>query len=99
MAKIDHCQITSWFIYLIRLENNALYCGITTDVNRRFEQHKLGKGSKLLRGQSNFCLVWSERAGNSRSEASKAEFVVKKLSKIKKEALVRGSLKLSDVMS
>ena len=96
MTKNDHCQV--WYIYLIRLDNNALYCGITTDVNRRFEQHKSGRGSKLLRGRNSLYLVWSELAGNSRSEASKAEFFVKKLSKPKKEELVAGSLKLSDLI-
>ena len=98
MTKVENFKATGWYIYLIRFENNALYCGITTDVNRRFEQHKSGRGSKLLRGRSNLYLVWSERVGNSRSTASKAELAVKKLPKAQKEALVNGSLKLSNII-
>lgn len=40
-----------WFVYLVRCANNALYCGITTDVSRRFAQHQKGRGAKALRGK------------------------------------------------
>lgn len=40
-----------WSIYLIRNGQNALYTGITTDIERRLQQHLLGKGAKALRGK------------------------------------------------
>jgi len=43
--------MNNWFLYLIRCRNGRLYTGITTDVERRFEEHRSGKkkGSKYLR--------------------------------------------------
>ena len=29
-----------WFVYLVRAESGALYCGISDDPQRRFEQHR-----------------------------------------------------------
>ncbi|MGG4608324.1 GIY-YIG nuclease family protein [Providencia sp. Me31A] len=77
----------SWYLYLVREKNNALYCGITTNVQRRFEQHKAGTGAKALKGKMPLTLVFSCLIG-SRSDASKMEYQVKKLSKKTKERLV-----------
>lgn len=77
----------SWYIYLVREKNNALYCGITTDVQRRFEQHKAGTGAKALRGKMPLTLAFSCLIG-SRSAASQMEYKVKQLSKKTKERLV-----------
>ncbi|XOV78631.1 MAG: GIY-YIG nuclease family protein [Aestuariibacter sp.] len=76
-------------MYLIRVtEQNALYCGITTDVDRRLEQHKSAKGAKWFRGKSNLRLVWQQTCAD-RAEASRLEAQIKALSKQQKEALVR----------
>lgn len=77
----------SWYIYLIREKNNGLYCGITTDVQRRFTQHQTGKGAKALKGKLPLTLVFNCEVGD-RSAASKLEFQVKKLPKKAKERLV-----------
>ncbi|GBD95941.1 GIY-YIG nuclease superfamily protein [bacterium BMS3Abin06] len=38
-----------WFLYLIRCKDGSLYTGITTDVKRRFEEHKGGgRGSNSV---------------------------------------------------
>jgi putative endonuclease len=29
----------NWLIYLLQCANNALYCGITNDINKRLRQH------------------------------------------------------------
>ncbi len=77
----------NWYLYLVREKNNALYCGITTDVPRRFTQHKEGKGAKALKGKAPLTLVFQCAIG-SRSAASQLEYQVKQLSKSKKERLV-----------
>lgn len=28
-----------WYVYLVRCADNTLYCGITTDVQRRLDEH------------------------------------------------------------
>ena len=82
-------DITSpWFVYLIRVEQgNALYCGITNDLERRLKQHKSGKGAKWFRGKTIVDMVWSEQVEN-RSMASKREIQIKALSKKQKEQLI-----------
>ena len=83
-----------WWIYLIRTPQNALYCGITTDVARRFQQHVAGKGAKALRGKSPLVLVWSQSLA-SRTEALQYEAALKKCPKSFKEKLVLGQVTLS----
>ncbi|MCC4783578.1 hypothetical protein CSB62_16195 [Vibrio splendidus] len=80
-----------WVVYLIRNRHNALYCGVTNNLERRFEQHQTGKGAKALKGKGPLELVWSFDVG-SKSEALKTEYAIKQLPKPRKEKLV--SLKL-----
>ncbi|EDP60550.1 GIY-YIG nuclease family protein [Vibrio sp. AND4] len=79
-----------WSVYLIRNNRNALYCGITNDVQRRFNQHKSGKGAKALKGKGPLVLEWS-CAFESKSIAMRVEYFIKQLTKAKKELLVQGS--------
>ena len=90
--------MNNWFLYLIRCRNGRLYTGITTDVERRFEEHEGGdkKGSKYLRGKAPLKLVMKKRVGD-RSMALKIEAKVKKLSKVEKELLVDGKIKIHDI--
>ncbi|MHC4322129.1 MAG: GIY-YIG nuclease family protein [Planctomycetota bacterium] len=90
--------MNNWFLYLIRCRNGRLYTGITTDVERRFEEHKSGdkKGSKYLRGKTPLKLVMKKRVGD-RSMALKVEAKVKKLPKAKKELLVGGKIKIREI--
>ncbi|MDP7555654.1 MAG: GIY-YIG nuclease family protein [Nitrospinota bacterium] len=91
-------KVNNWFLYLIRCKHGRLYTGITTDVERRFEEHKSSnkKGSKYLRGKAPLKLVMKKKIG-SKSLALKIEAKVKKLSKIKKELLVDGKIKIRDI--
>ncbi|MDQ6958810.1 MAG: GIY-YIG nuclease family protein [Mariprofundaceae bacterium] len=78
---------TTWFLYLIRCKDGALYTGITTDVDRRFAEHQSGKGAKYLRGKASLTLAFQQKIG-SRSAALKAEASIKKLSKADKETII-----------
>ena len=82
--------MSDWFLYLIRCRDNSLYTGITTDVVHRLAQHQSAgsTGSKYLRGRGPLTLVFQQRLG-SKSLALKEEFRVKRMSKTKKEELVR----------
>ncbi len=79
-----------WYLYLIRCRDGNLYTGITTDVARRFSEHQEsnGAGAKYLRGRGPLELVFQKRVGN-RSLALGVENKVKKLSKARKEELIR----------
>ena len=91
-------KVNNWFLYLIRCKHGRLYTGITTDVERRLEEHKSSdkKGSKYLRGKTPLRLVMKKKIG-SKSLALKIEAKVKRLSKIKKELLVEGKIKIRDI--
>ena len=82
--------MADWYLYLIRCRDGSLYTGITIDVARRFAQHREGgaAGAKYLKGRGPLTLVFKKKLG-SNSLALKVERRVKKLSKAKKEELVR----------
>jgi len=82
-----------WSVYLILTESERIYTGITTDPERRFQEHlatyegKGTKGAKFFRGHKPVKLVYREAAEN-RSEASKREIAIKKLPRNKKLQLI-----------
>lgn len=81
----------SYFVYLLRCEDNSLYCGITTDLTRRVREHNSGsKSAKYTRSRRPVSLVYYETV-ESHEKALKREFAIKKLSKLQKENLVRAS--------
>ncbi|ASP37399.1 hypothetical protein CHH28_01300 [Bacterioplanes sanyensis] len=90
---------SNWSVYLIRTAQGALYCGITTDVERRFQEHQQGgrKAAKALRGRTPLQLVFTH-AGISRLQALQLEYRIKQLSKSQKEALVTGSLRAAQLL-
>lgn len=98
MSSTTGESISGWYIYLIRMRNNALYCGITTHVERRFSEHQRGIGAKALKGKGPLELAWFHEAGSSRSSASRLEYKIKRLSKCQKETLVSGEKELSDLV-
>jgi putative endonuclease len=74
---------------MVRCHDGSLYTGITTDVSRRFAQHRKnnGEGAKYLRGRGPLTLVFQKKLGD-RSLALGVESKVKKLSKARKEELI-----------
>lgn len=90
---------TLWSVYFVRTRSDKLYCGITTNVERRFEMHCAGTGAKALRGQGPLVLAWYHPAGDNRSIASKVEYQLKQLDKWQKEALICGEIKLNTVLN
>lgn len=89
-------QVPQWSVYLVRMASGNLYCGISTDVERRFREHcSSAKGARALRGKGPLSLVFSEVVGN-RSDASKVEYQIKQLTKREKEKLVTGKRSLPD---
>ena len=78
---------THWYLYLIRTASGALYTGITTDVERRYQQHQNGTGAKALRGKGPLQLAFSCLVGE-RGQALRLEYRIKQLNKAQKEKLV-----------
>ena len=76
-----------WFLYILRCGDGSLYTGITTDVEKRLETHRSGKGAKYTRGRSPLELVYRETCG-SHSEALKRERKIKSLTREEKQKLI-----------
>ncbi|WP_105168674.1 GIY-YIG nuclease family protein [Pseudoalteromonas sp. T1lg23B] len=77
-----------WFVYIVETKFGHWYTGITTDVAKRFDAHSAGTGAKNLKGKGPLTLVFSHPVGD-KSEASKLEWQIKKLSKAQKVQLVQ----------
>ena len=84
---------TQWYLYILRCKDNTLYTGITTDVEKRLEAHRSGKGAKYTRGRAPLELVYRETCG-SHGDALKREFAVKRLSREQKTELIEKSKEL-----
>ncbi|QDY40805.1 GIY-YIG nuclease family protein [Candidatus Pantoea soli] len=76
-----------WQLYMLQTAAGMLYTGITTDVNRRLQQHQQGRGARALRGKGPLTLVFYCDAGD-RAAASRLEYRVKQLSRAQKLLLV-----------
>lgn len=83
-------KIMKYFFYIVRCSDDSLYSGITTDLKRRINEHNLDgkKGAKYLRAKKPVQLIYSEKF-KDRNSALVREAEVKKLSKSKKEALIK----------
>ena len=82
--------MTHWSVYIILCSDSSLYTGITTDVNRRFQQHATLKGAKYFRHCQPERIVYIE-VGHSRSSASRREAAIKKLTRENKQKLLAES--------
>jgi putative endonuclease len=82
--------MAEWFVYMLRCADNSLYTGITTDVQRRLQEHNSGNGqaARYTRSRQPVELVYQETAA-SRAAATRRELEIKALDKAAKEALLR----------
>ena len=78
-----------YYIYMLRCRDNSIYTGITTNIDRRMEEH-FSKNEKCAKYTYTHIAkkleaVWE---AENKSLASKLEYHIKKLSKEKKELLI-----------
>jgi putative endonuclease len=83
----EMCREMPWFVYILRCSDDSLYCGVTTDLVRRVQEHASGTGARYTRPRLPVELVWRS-APLSKSAAYKEEFRIKGLPKQEKENLV-----------
>ncbi len=74
-----------WFLYLLACDNDYLYCGITTDVSRRFEQHRQGRGARFTRSNRPHTILGVEPFAD-RGSATRAEIALKRRTREQKMA-------------
>lgn len=84
-----------YYVYMLRCEDNTLYTGITTNLQRRMEEHftKSDKCAKYTKRHNAKKLETAWQTEN-RVLASKLEYAIKRLKKEEKEKLVSGQVEL-----
>lgn len=87
-----------YYIYMLRCEDNTIYTGITTDLERRMREHQ-GEDKKYAKYThvhvpKKLESVWIAK---DRKLASKLEYHIKKLKKEQKERLIQNH-KLEEVL-
>ena len=77
-----------YYLYILECADKTLYTGITVDLVRRLKEHNDSKlGAKYTRPRRPVKIVYSKKFRN-RSNASKAESRIKKLSREEKLKLI-----------
>ncbi|RKW21347.1 GIY-YIG nuclease family protein [Candidatus Gracilibacteria bacterium] len=78
-----------YFVYILKCSDNSLYTGITSDLERRIKEHDglLPGGAKYTSSRRPVELLYFEKC-EDRSEATKRELQIKKMTKLKKIKLI-----------
>lgn len=90
-------DVKKYYFYVLRCSDNSLYCGMTTDLEKRVKEHGFGsRGAKYLRGKKPVKLIYSEEYSDIKTAMGR-ELEVKSWTKVKKEALVARPIVEGDV--
>lgn len=88
-----------YYVYMLRCEDNSIYTGITTNVERRMNEHfnRSDKCAKytLRHFAKKLESVWETE---DRILASKLEYYIKELSKKQKEEIIKKSEKFEEYL-
>jgi len=86
-----HGKAMNWAVYMVQCADQSLYTGVTTDLDRRIDEHNGcdQKGAKYTRTRRPVALVYSE-ACQDRARACQREAALKKLTRRQKLALISG---------
>ncbi|MEL0083767.1 MAG: GIY-YIG nuclease family protein [Gammaproteobacteria bacterium] len=79
-----------WFVYILRCADGSYYTGISTDVDRRVDEHNgtgSDRGARYTRSRRPVELVYRESCG-TRSAALAREYRIKQLTQRQKLALI-----------
>ena len=77
------------YVYILRCADGTLYCGWTTDLEKRLTAHNGGNGAKYTRSRLPVELVYYEEYGDRHDTLSR-EWHIKRMSREEKMRLVKG---------
>lgn len=78
-----------WYVYIALCRDNTLYTGVTDNVERRFKEHQTGQGGHYTSYNRPKKILYTEKF-KDKSEAKNREQQIKRWSKSKKLALIKG---------
>lgn len=80
------------YTYILQCADGTFYTGWTNDLESRLKTHNSGKGAKYVLGRLPVKLVFS-KAFETKEEAMRYEWNIKKLTKKAKQTLIDGYYK------
>jgi len=78
----------NWYVYILQCKNGSLYTGITSNLKRRFQEHKEGRGGRYTKLFKINNLIYYEKY-SKKEEATKRERQIKGWCRKKKENLIK----------
>ncbi|MDD5212449.1 MAG: GIY-YIG nuclease family protein [Sulfuricurvum sp.] len=85
--NMNNLSTTSYILYILKCNDETLYTGITTNLEKRLKEHNTSdKGAKYTRYRRPVEVVYQELC-EDRSSALKRELTIKKMSRQQKNAL------------
>lgn len=80
-----------YYTYIVKCADNTLYCGWTTDIDKRMDAHNgiIKGGAKYTRGRRPVELVYVE-SFQKKEEAQAREYAIKQLTRPRKDKLIKG---------
>ncbi len=75
------------YTYILECSDGTLYCGWTTDLEKRVAVHNAGKGGKYTHSRLPVRLVYFETF-KTKEEAMSREWNIKQLSRQEKQSLI-----------
>lgn len=82
----------SYYVYILKCNDNTLYTGYTDDPARRAQVHNAGRGAKYTRSRLPVELVYQEELPD-KSAALRREAAIKRLTRAQKLALIAGQVR------
>ena len=76
-----------WYVYILECGDDRLYTGVTSDLKRRMNEHKKGKGGRFTRAFGVKRLIYKEEHP-TKQEALKREAQIKGWTRKQKLALM-----------
>ncbi len=76
------------YTYIVKCNDGTFYTGWTNDLTRRMEAHNQGRGAKYTKARRPVTLIYYETF-ETKEEAMKREYAIKRLSRKEKEELIR----------
>lgn len=80
------------YTYILKCSDGSLYTGWTNDLNKRLEAHNKGMGAKYTKNRLPVDIVYYEEF-QTKEEAMKREYQIKKLTRSKKIELIKSFIK------
>ena len=85
---VGRTNFMKWFLYVLQCSDGSYYTGVTTDLNRRIEEHNTSKrGAKYTKTRRPVRMVYSLEY-EDRSSAQKFEYKFKQLTRKQKEEVI-----------